>query len=67
MRQSFPRNGLPEPPEGSAPHARGQKGSKEGHMGTIQVFVVLSWAAFALRQILLKPVRALVTKDSNLR
>ena len=29
----------------------------EGHM--IRVFVVLSWAAFALRQIFVKPVKAL--------
>ena len=67
MHQSFPRNGLPEPAEGFAPPARGQKSSKEGRMGAIQLFMVLSWAAFALRQILLKPVRALVTKDSHLR
>jgi hypothetical protein len=32
-------------------------------MGAIRVFVVLSWAVFALRQILIKPVRVLVGKD----
>ena len=40
-----------------------EEASGEGHMGVIRVFVLLSWAVFALRQILIKPVRALVGKD----
>jgi len=47
-----------------APMLREQEeGSREGRMGTIRMFVVLSWAIFALRQIFLKPVRVLVGKD----
>jgi hypothetical protein len=47
----------------SAPIVRDEEGLKEGHMGAIRVFVVLSWAVFALRQIFLRPVRVLVSKD----
>lgn len=47
----------------SAPIVRGEEGPREGHMGAIRVFVVLCWAVFALRQIFLKPVRVLVSKD----
>jgi hypothetical protein len=32
-------------------------------MSAIRVFVVLSWAAFALRQILMKPVKVLAGRD----
>jgi hypothetical protein len=32
-------------------------------MSTIRVFVVMSWVVFAVRQILLRPVKALVGKD----
>ena len=34
-------------------------------MGAIRVFVVLSWAVFALRQIFLRPVEVLAGKDSS--
>jgi hypothetical protein len=36
-------------------------------MGIIRIFVVLSWALFALRQIFLKPVKALAGRDSQSR
>ncbi|PYU29570.1 MAG: hypothetical protein DMG31_17160 [Acidobacteria bacterium] len=42
--------------------------SGEGHMSSgIRVFVVLSWVAFALRQILLKPVKVLTGRDFRSR
>lgn len=47
----------------SAPIVRDEEGPREGHMGAIRMFVVLSWAVFALRQIFLKPVRVLIGKD----
>lgn len=49
----------------SAPSAQEEEGTREEHMGAIRVFVVLSWAVFALRQILLRPVEVLVGKDSS--
>lgn len=36
-------------------------------MSAIRVFVVLSWAIFAVRQILVRPVRVLVSRDLESR
>lgn len=56
-RRPFPEAAI------SAPIAREDEGLREGHMGAMRVFVVLCWAVFALRQIFMKPVRVLVSKD----
>lgn len=63
MNESHPRK-RPSPEAAVfAPVLREEESSGEGRMGAIRVFVVLSWAVFALRQILIKPVRVLVGKD----
>ena len=62
MNPSHPRK-KPSPEAAVfAPAPRAEEDSREGRMGAIRMFVVLSWAVFALRQILLKPVRVLVVK-----
>lgn len=63
MDQIHPRKKPPSELAGLAPMPRErEEGAREGHMGAIRTFVVLSWAVFALRQILLRPVRVLVGK-----
>jgi len=51
----------------SAGEVKAGRDSGEGHMGAIRVFVVLCWVFFALRQIFLKPVKALAGRDSQSR
>jgi hypothetical protein len=65
MQQNHPRQRPSSEAAVTAPRVREEEGSREGHMGAIRVFVVLSWAVFALRQILLRPVEVLVRKDSS--
>jgi hypothetical protein len=65
MQQNHPRQ-RPFPEAAvSAPGVREEEGARRGHMGAMRVFVVLSWAVFALRQIFLRPVEVLAGKDSS--
>jgi len=64
---SFLRRGRTEAAAFFAAKLRQAGDSGEGHMSGIRVFVVLSWAAFALRQILLKPVKVLTGRDFRSR
>lgn len=66
MNQSLSRKGLfSEAGAIPAPKAREDELCREGHMGAIRFFVVLSWAVFAVRQIFIRPVEALVTRDRS--
>jgi hypothetical protein len=65
MEQNHPRQRPSTEAAVSAPRVREEEDLREGHMGAMRVFVVLCWAVFALRQIFLRPVEALVRKDSS--
>jgi len=65
MEQNHPRQRPSTEAAVSAPRVREEEDPREEPMGTMRVFVVLCWAVFALRQIFLRPVEALVRKDSS--